>query len=236
MNINDLIKGAMQEIGAIASGESPTPDENKDVLRKLNAMLARWATKTLLIPASTSENFSLSAGTAQYTMGSGGTASSARAIRIVDAFIRDSASIDYPVKIISQSEYNEIADKAVRSRPYKLFYDAVYATGYINFYPTPDATETAYIESLKALSEISMSGITGTFNLDREYEEAVQLNLAIRIAPMFGKSVSVELASFAEEALNDIMVLNSAMKTRTSVRADVGIPGVAGDRYDINSG
>jgi hypothetical protein len=236
MKINDLVKASMLEIGAVASGELPTADENEDVLRKLNSMLARWATKKTLIPASTSESFSLAAGTAQYTMGSGGTASSARAIRIINAFIRDSANIDYPVEIISEAEYNAIADKTVQSRPYKLFYDAPYGTGYINFYPTPGAVETAHIESLKPLSEIALSGISGDFNLDREYEEAVQLNLAIRIAPMFGRSVSAELAVFAEEALSDIMSLNAATKTRKRVRADIGIPGIRGRRYNINSG
>jgi hypothetical protein len=53
---------------------------------------------------------------------------------------------------------------------------------------------------------------------------------------MFGKSVTPELATFASEAMDDVMALNAAMKTRTRVRADVGIPGIAGGRYNINSG
>lgn len=237
MKINNLIKGAMFEIGAIESGESPTPEENKDVLQKLNALLGRWGSQSILIPAATSENFSLVVGTANYTMGSGGTASSVRAMKILDtAFIRDSGNTDHRVRVISESEYNEISNKTTQSRPNRLYYDADNATGNIYFYPTPNAVETAYIESLKPLSEIALSGITATFDLGREYEEAVQLNLAVRIAPMFGARVTPELLAFANEAYDDVVALNASNKVRRIARPDPGLPGIVGVGYDINSG
>lgn len=237
MKINDLVRGAMLEIGALEAGEDPTPSEYEDILQKLNAMLGRWGTKHILIPASVSESFSLSAGTASYTMGSGGTASSVRAMKILDtAYIRDSGNVDYRVRVISESEYNDLSIKGLQSRPQKLYYDQGYPTGTIYFYPTPDATETAYINSLKPLSEIALSGITDDFNLGREYEEAIQLNLAIRIAPMFGERVTQELILFADEALEDLEVLNLSNKVRRVARTDPGLPGVVGQRYDINAG
>lgn len=236
MNINDLIKGAMMDIGVVASGETPSADDYNDVLRKLNSMLGRWGSKSLLIPASVSESFSLVASTAQYTMGSAGTASSVRAVSILSAFIRDSGNIDHHVDIISERQFNEIPNKALTGRPYLLFYDPGATTGYINFYYTPDSTETAYIESVKPLTEIALSGVTGTFNLPREYEEAVQLNLAIRIGPMFGKPASPKLEADALEAYDDILALNAANKYRRQAQLDVGIPGIASAKYDINAG
>jgi len=237
VSVRGIIEGAMMDIGALAAGETPEADNLKDILRKLNSMLGRWGAKKLLVPASTTEYFTLVAGTAQYTMGDAGTASTIRATKILNnAFIRDSGDRDYPVRVISEDEYNEIPDKTTRGRPYLLFYDAGYSTGYINFYYTPDAAETAYIESIKPLGEITLDNITDYFNIPREYEEAIQLNLAIRIAPMFGRTVSVQLGTDAADAYDDLMALNAGNKVRRRATLDAGLPGVASAIYNINSG
>ena len=98
----------------------------------------------------------------------------------------------------------------------------------------PAAIETAYIESVKPLSAIT--DVTDDFNLPRIYEEAVRTNLAVRIAPMFGRSVSPELAVLADGSYDDLLSLNAGNRNRRSVKMGAGLPGVVGTRYDINSG
>ena len=78
MTVSDLIKDAAMEIGALAVGETLSAEVQKGILARFNSLLGRWGTKSILIPASVSENFALAAGTGQYSMGLAGTASSAR--------------------------------------------------------------------------------------------------------------------------------------------------------------
>ena len=237
MTIGELIKDAMLDISAVASGENPTPEEYRDCLRRFNSLIGSWAAQSILLLASTSENFELVAGTAQYSMGSEGTASDIRAEKLLDStFIRDSGNTDHPVKLISEAEYNRISLKTLQVRPYNVFYDTSYPIGYINFYPVPDAVETAYIESLKPISEVALSDISSTLNLSRPYEEALRTNLAIRIAPMFQKKVPAEIAAIAVESYDSLIILNAGNKKRRRVEMDAGLPGVVGSRYNINTG
>ena len=235
-SVKEMCIAAMQEIGVLAGAEEPHPDDLNDVLMRFNQMMGRWGAKKLMVPASTSENFSLEVGTASYSMGSGGTASSVRATQVTNCFIRDSGNIDHPVDILSEEEYNEITDKTLQGRPYKVFYDPSFALGYLRFYYTPDAVETVYIESIKPLTGVTLANVTNSFNLPREYDEAVRLNLAVRISRMFGKSVTPDLATDAEDAYNDILILNASNKSRKLAKLDIGIPSVVGPRYDINAG
>jgi len=194
-------------------------------------MLEVWSTKQILVHASAEDNFALVAGTASYTMGTAGTASSTRAKKIHNAFIRDSDNYDHAVEIISENQYNAISKKTTQSRPYWLFYDPKYPLGYIYLYPTPDAVETAYIESLQLLQ--SITNVTTTISLPGEYEEPIIYNLAIRLAPEHEVPIPNEVMAIAMASLDAIGVLNAANQIET-VPLDPGIAG-GGLMYDIDT-
>jgi len=193
-------------------------------------MLASWSTKQILIPASTENNFALVAGTSTYTMGTAGTASTVRAKKILNAFVRDSGNYDHPVRIISENEYNAITDKTTRGRPYLLFYDPKYAVGVINLYYTPNAVETMYIESLQLMQDLD--AVTDTITLPDDYEEAIIYNLAIRLAPEHEVPTPVEVAALASASLESLVVMNASSQTGP-VALDPGIAG-GGRSYNIN--
>jgi hypothetical protein len=50
---NDLIKGALKEIGVLAAGEDPSSEEGQDALTILNEMIAGWEMEGIAIGAST---------------------------------------------------------------------------------------------------------------------------------------------------------------------------------------
>lgn len=227
-----LIKVALRSIGAIATAETPKHAEEQDAFDAMKRMLELWSTKQILIYASAEDNFSLVGGTSSYTMGSGGTASSVRAKKILNAFVRDSSNYDHPVEIIAENQYNAIPSKTTRSRPKQLFYDPTYALGTINLYPTPNAAETMYIESLKLLT--SLTTVTTILSLPGEYEEAIIYNLAIRIAPEHGLPIPIEVAALANSSLNAITVLNASNQI-SPVALDPGVTG-GGKLYNINIG
>ena len=222
-----LIKAALRKIGIVTDDAGIEQDAFADLKR----MLEVWSTKQILVHASAEDNFALVAGTASYTMGTAGTASTTRAKKIHNAFIRDSDNYDHPVEIISENQYNAITDKTTRSRPYWLFYDPKYALGYIYLYPTPDTADTAYIESLQLIQ--SIANVTTVISLPGEYEEAIIYNLAIRLAPEHEVQIPMEVMALAMSSLDAIGVLNAANQIET-VPLDPGITG-GGRMYNINT-
>ncbi len=187
---------------------SPTSDQDSFALLALNALLALWSAKGLMIPFLTDDNHTLSAGTASYTIGSSGTINTARPIKIVEAYIQDSASVDYPVETnMTLDEYNRIADKSAQSRPTRLYYDPEYPLGKIYLDPNPDAAYELYISSLKQLP--SFASISATMVLPAEYEKALSLSLAVDLAPELNVVLSQVVIQQAIGALLDIMALNS---------------------------
>lgn len=222
-----LIEASLRKIGITTDDASI----EQDALSDLKRMLAVWSTRQILIPASAEDNFALVVGTSTYTMGTAGTASTVRAKKILNAFVRDSDNYDHPVEIISENQYNGIPDKTASSRPYWLFYDPKYAVGTINLYPTPDATETVYIESLQLLQDLD--DVTTTITLPDEYEEAIIYNLAVRLAPEHEVPILPEVGAIAMASLSAIIVLNAANQVE-KVPLDPGITG-AGRRYNINT-
>ena len=230
--VNTLITDAMIDIGAVDPADTPSASELAHGLRVLNRMLGAWATENLLIPYTTTENFSLTSGTASYTMGAAGTASSSRAKRITGGYIRDSNSYDYPLTIIDQRRYNDIANKALSGRPDFLYYDPVYPVGVIYFYKTPGTGYTAYIESIKELHAALALG--ETVSLSTEYEDAIVLNLANRLAPSYGATVSQLMFDDADNAKRNIKNQNLANRLET-----MDMPSWAsgaGRPYNINEG
>lgn len=184
-------------------------------LRYLNRIIEHLSVENISIPYSTSENFSITDGTASYTMGSGGTASSTRAKRILSAYVRDSSGNDYPLGIISEKDYNMIGDKDLEGLPVKLFYDPVYATGVIYFYPVPDKTYTAYIESQKTLHSTLSLGTT--LSLPSEYEELFVLLLAAKVARTNGAPTEQSLRIDADKALKRIQSFNLSHRVPKAV-------------------
>jgi len=207
MDVQTLLKASMRLIGVIATGETPEAAEMQDGLETLNLMLGSWSAKRMMIPVLTAENFPLVAGTASYTIGSGATFDTKRPIRIESAFIRDSSSIDTPIEIIYRDKYNAHVLKTTQGRPEQLFYEDTYPTGTVFVTYVPDEAYTLFINSWKALTQLT--GLTTSIDMPNEYLDALKYNLAIRIAPEYGVSIPEEVAAIAKDTYDTLKTLNA---------------------------
>lgn len=209
------------------------PDGNQSVygLRVLNRIIDDLSVEDMLIPYRTSENFSITTASGSYTMGSGGTASSTRAMKILDCFIRDSSDYDTSVDIITEQDYNRIGNKAISARPTRLFYDPAYATGVIYFDYVPDQTYTAYIESLKTLhSDLSLGT---TISLPAEYENLLIALLAVDLGVTYGSPNIAALDVKAGRLKDNIIALN--LSQRVSESKDLPFTGDSTTRAELFS-
>jgi len=228
--INTLISDALIDLGRLSPSETIDPNDLVHGLRVANRLFGKWATKNLLIPYTTTESFAGS-GSASYTMGAAGTASSSRALRILEAYCSD-GSFDYPIDIITQREYNSISDKSYAGRPEVLFYDPIYPIGILYLWRVPSASYTIYIDSVKILHATLSLGDTVT--LSPEYEDFVVMGLRNRLAGSFGIQVTPYMLKEFTDAENDIKILNSA--NRSVIMDMPSIFGGGGTAYNIEEG
>jgi hypothetical protein len=223
-----LIKGAMRVIGAIASGESPTADELADGLEAMKMMFRHWSAKNIRIPYLTSENFPLT-GAQSYTIGSGGNFNTVRPAAIRGGYVRDSNGFDSPLTIIDEDRYRGISLKGLVSQGAYLWYSPAYPLGKVYLWPVGGST--LYIDTLKPLSDPAT--IADTISFPPEYDEAIKFQLALRLAPEYGKEPSPLVIAIARSGLNDLETRNFASQF-VAVRPE--IIKVAGGRYNIDEG
>ena len=209
--INTLIQDALIDLGKLSPSENIDVDDLAHGIRVANRLIGRWATQNLLIPYTTTESFAGS-GSASYTMGTAGTASSVRALRIISAYSND-GTYDKGIKIINQDQYNRISDKSYAGRPTYLFYDPMYSVGILYLWRVPSSSYTIYIESIKYLHAAIADG--GTVSLSKEYEDFIVLGLRNRLAGSFGIPITPFMLMEFKEAKRDIKILNSANRSLT---------------------
>jgi NADH:ubiquinone oxidoreductase subunit B-like Fe-S oxidoreductase len=68
----EIISSALKDIGALAAGETPTPEAAQDAFIMLNRMIDQWSNEQMMIFYKTEIIFTLTPGQTQYTIGPGG--------------------------------------------------------------------------------------------------------------------------------------------------------------------
>lgn len=206
----DHITRALRLIGAVASGETPAAGEMADGLTALNGMFGSWANERLLINAIVREEFTLTAGTAQYTLGTGGTLNTARPSKIERAgleIVTGSQTSEIPLEIITSDKYASIAIKDLQSTlPQMVYPDGAYPLQTLSFYPVPSTANTFVMYSWKPLAAITDAATD--ISVPPGYDDAIDYNLAVRLAPEFGKPVSQEVLNLAVVTKAHIKRLN----------------------------
>lgn len=190
-----IIARALTKIGVLSEGETPTASQAADALDDLNDLLASWSTSPLLIPAVTQEDFSVSSAT-EYTN---------PAMRFLNSTVRD-GSTDYPVAALSREDWLAIPDKLSTGRPEAFWVDSGDPAA-VWLWPVPDKTYQMSLQREDALQEFPT--LDDEFALPNEYRRAFVYNLAVELAPDYGRTVPVEVAARAQEALERIQKYNA---------------------------
>jgi NADH:ubiquinone oxidoreductase subunit B-like Fe-S oxidoreductase len=68
----DIITSALKDIGALAAGETPTPDAAQDAFIMMNRMIDQWSNEQMMVFYKTEIIYTLTPGQTQYTIGPGG--------------------------------------------------------------------------------------------------------------------------------------------------------------------
>lgn len=178
--VTQILTRAGQALGYTGRGEVLSAADANDALSAFNAMLDSWSGEGLASFANQSISHTLVIGTQSYTIGSGGTINTTRPDNIIQAWIRDSSSLDFPMKIVPQDEWNDIVMKGNTSQiPQVLFYDSQYPLGTINIFPVPLLAYTLKFNAL--LQQSTFSSLPMSLSAPPGYERAYILNLALEL-------------------------------------------------------
>ncbi len=205
-----LVEGALRVIGVIATGEDPTADELADGLEAMKFMLRHWSDLNIRLYYTKQDTHVLT-GVASYTIGPAGTINTVRPVSIRGARVDDDV-----MKIIDEATYRRICSPSVSGTPNYLWYSPEFPLGKIYIYPL--GSGTLYLDSLKPLTDPTL--ITESIEFPPGYDEVIKFNLAIRLAPEYGKEPSATVISLALSGLRDMETRNFAEQV-VSVRPEI---------------
>jgi hypothetical protein len=202
----DLIKGSLRLIGVLASGETPSAEESTDALSKLNNMIKSWNVEGLLVFKVTREEFTLTSGQSSRTMGSGGNFNSTKPNKIIRVGLKQGTT-ETPIKIYTAIEWAEISQKSLSGTPQGIYPEGTHPLETINFYPVPSAADTLVLYSEKPIS--SALALSDTLSMPDGYEDALEHNLAVRLAPEYGKTLDPLVYELAKTLKTQLKRKNS---------------------------
>jgi hypothetical protein len=233
MLVSEAINAAGRKLGVVVSGESMTDNQLADGLSALQAMLRSWAAEQINVFASVREEFTLTPGTYEYSLGeSAADFDTIRPNKILSGTIVEDDVTHY-LDVIGSNKYNQVTLKTVQDTPYYLYPNYTFPNITLYFYPVPSTADTLTLESLKPFTETSsFTATSDTLSFPSHYEEAIIYNLAIRLAPEFSKPISNEVLGIAISSHKRITTLNSGNQTNEAV---VIVPAGYRGSYSINS-
>ncbi len=178
---NDLITRAARSLGYLGRTESIGAADTVDALETLNALLDSWSAGEILMAVICElSSFPLASGQQTCTIGTGGEVVHARPFDILQAFVRDTNNLDYPVAIVPQNVWNNIGNKNISSQiPNTLFYQPAYPLGQINIFPKPILPYTLFY--VNSLNQNQFTTLTQMLAMPLGYERALIQNLAVEM-------------------------------------------------------
>jgi hypothetical protein len=205
-----LIRGALKLLGVVAAGENPSAQEQTDALASFNDMLDSWSTESLIIFSKTIEDFSFPSSQQVFTMGMGGDFATSRPLKILHLATVDNSvtpANEIPISIINLDQWADQTQKSTQSTyATKCYIDYSNPLVSLNFWPIPTLSNTLRCYSMKALSQVSTPDTV--IDLPPGYQQALKYNLAIVLAPEYGRQVPAEVAAIATTSKATIERMN----------------------------
>lgn len=214
----DLIDAALTEIGVRAAGETLSAAEASEGLSTLNRMLDSWAAERLAIYTISRTTWTITASDGSYTVGTGANVNRARPVSVDHVNYIDTSTdpdTEYPLAKLTEDAYAGITLKALTSEtPQAWYYNPTYPTGTLELWPVPtSSTLQGVMYAPTAVAQFT--ALTTAVSVPPGYERAIIKNLALELAPSYGKKVDAALAIQAQEAKATIKRANKRLADLT---------------------
>lgn len=218
MTAQDIIARSLKHIGVLSQGETPTAEEAADCFTSLNQMIELWTLERLMIYVIAPDVYPLVANQQVYTLGPGGDWNAERPLAIEQANVvlpnpGPNGPTRLPVRVLTQIEWGSIMLQGTPSTwPDRLWYETTFPLGRVHVWPIPQFSSAAPSVELftrKALAQFP--DLFTDLSFPPGYTMALEYNLGILVAPMFGVTPSELVAGWAVESKARIKVQNAPL-------------------------
>jgi hypothetical protein len=226
----DVITPAFSKIGI----QSASTAQQASALVSLNSLMSLEGAD-YTVPCLTRESFALTIADEEYTIGTGGNFNTARPIKLENCFLRDSVSFDYPLRVISPKDYNDLPEKTFTGTPQYVYFVPEYPLAKIIFDKPPYQAYDAYFDFWKNFTEFALTSTPVT--LPNEYKAFLTYNLAVSLAEDWDRKVSQSLYAMAKESKEIIGAMVASTKPAPRAKfehiygSDVGKTNILTDEY-----
>jgi len=191
-----LATASLRMLGVVAEGGTATAAQLTTANQALNLMLKGlqrdgmhlWMRRSATLSAG-----NITEGQEVFTISSSGSDITAdRPLDILEVTLEDENGNENNLIKISQKEYWELPDKAIKGVPTQWYYDPQLDEGDLYMWPTANTNiETNYalnILYIKPFDDVDSS--TNDFEVPQEWLEVIKYGLAWRLAPEYGISLN----------------------------------------------
>jgi hypothetical protein len=210
VTVRDVISAAFRKLGVLASGEQPNAAELSDALDCLNLLLDSWNIEKLMCFAILPQTFPFQAGKLSYTMGPGGDWKAQWPTRVENVkllYDTGGTPMVLDIEIINRDQYlSFIVPSTSSTIPMWVYIDDGFPLKTFYFYTVPSIVNSVNIFTWSQVTEFSDANVD--VELPPGYARAILYNLALELAPEYGKEPSAVVAAAAATSKANIKSFN----------------------------
>ncbi len=170
---------AMQDLGALGSGEQPSAEEYMDMMDRLNWLLKSWQADGCNLWRETEDTASFTTGTATVTL-------DPIVIDVIEARLIQSSTFERPLQRWERGEYMAIPNKANPGFPTAYYLNKQRDSVTMTVWPVPSQNMDVKYTYARVIEDVTDPN--ETLDVPQQWAETVWTNLAVRCATMFGAS------------------------------------------------
>lgn len=207
---DDIIKGALRDIGVLRRGQTPPADEIQDASDALNLIIKTWSSPNNRMSKSFKafvlerQSLTLTAKISFALKSSGGDLNVAPPMQMLSVVRKDTSNKEVPLSEMTLGEYRAIPDKTATGTPTKWHYEREHDQGKLYFNRvTDDTTDTMELLFRRELEDVDAAG--DDIDVPKEWLLPLRKRLGISLAPEYGKEDVIPIISGElQAALEDI--------------------------------
>jgi hypothetical protein len=230
-----VVTDALKLIGVVAGHEVPTSAEQQDSLARLQELIDSWGTHAQTLLAFRRWTLPLVPGRQTYSIGLGAplpglAVPRPMAVEAATTLIAlGPPAVEARLEVYFDQAYVSEMIKDLRGPVQAVYYLPTVPFGTLWVWPVPLAVDTLVLYWHEPLQQFP--DLTTPVDLAPGYAKALRTNLALELAPEFGRAVDPAVMKMASDSLADLKRQNFAL---VEVGIDPGLTG-AGAGYDILS-